>query len=306
MRRPRQAHRHEFSTSTAQLQDDTARQRSAAGALTFGMARVLPRISFNSSTFVRLLSELAEADVEVSRQPFAERLGLWLDWTAAIPLAAALHASAPAPAIASDAAWAPPKPCAAGAAAADAMARVRAEVAQAITTDTVLTARATASASDNRQAMPAAGVATDLGSNFLPYRRCYQAHQRLMQARIAALRAQVREALAGRSAALGTLAALDGVLDQALAARERSLLATVPSLLEARFARLQRAHLAAQARLPGFDSAAPGPAQPAQPDAWLALACKDMQNVLMAEMDIRLQPVVGLVDALCNGLATQT
>ena len=269
------------------------------------MARVLPRISFNSSTFVRLLSELAEVDVEVPRQPFAERLGLWLDWTAAIPLSAALHASAPAPAMAPalDAASAQPGPSAAGMAAADAMARVRAEVAQAITTDAVLTARASANAAGAR---PAASVATDHGSDFLPYRRCYQAHQRLMQFRIAALRAQVREALAGQSAALSTLAALDGVLDQALAARERSLLATVPSLLEARFARLQRAHWAAQARLPGSDCPAPGPAQPAPPDAWLALACKDMQNVLMAEMDIRLQPVVGLVDALCNGVATQT
>ena len=282
--------------------------------MSFGTARDLPRISFNSSTFVRLLSELAEADVEVSRQPFAERLGLWLDWTAAIPLSAALHSSAPTPAMASDAASTQPDPSVAGMVATDALARVRAELAQAIATDAVLTtkasakasANASASASGGRLAVPEAGVATDHGSDFLPYRRCYQAHQRLMQFRIAALRAQVREALAGQSAALGTLAALDGVLDQALAARERSLLATVPSLLEARFARLQRAHWAAQARLPGSDCPAPGPAQPAPPDAWLALACKDMQNVLMAEMDIRLQPVVGLVDALCNGVATQT
>lgn len=286
------------------------------------MARDLPRISFNSSTFVRLLSELAEADVEVSRQPFAERLGLWLDWTAAIPLSAALHASAPTPAMATDAASSTqPDPSVAGAAAADALARVRAELAQAIATDAVLTARAlanppdasarasvnvSASASGGRLAMPAAGVATDHGSDFLPYRRCYQANQRLMQVRIAALRAQVREALAEQSAALGTLAALDGVLDQALAARERSLLATVPSLLEARFVRLQQAHLAAQARLPGSDWPAPGPAQPAPPDAWLARACGEIQTVLVAEMDIRLQPVVGLVDALSNGVATQT
>ena len=278
--------------------------------MSFGTARDLPRISFNSSTFVRLLSELAEADVEVSRQPFAERLGLWLDWTAAIPLSAALHSSAPTPAMASDAASTQPDPSVAGMAATDALARVRAELAQAIATDAMLTtkasAKASASASGGRLAVPEAGVATDHGSDFLPYRRCYQAHQRLMQFRIAALRAQVREALAGQSAALSTLAALDGVLDQALAARERSLLATVPSLLEARFARLLRAHLAAQARLPGSDCPAPGPAQPAPPDAWLALACKDMQNVLVAEMDIRLQPVVGLVDALCNGVATQT
>ncbi len=264
------------------------------------MARAAPRISFNSSTFIRLLSELAVAEVEVSRQPFAERLGLWLDWTAAIPLSAALHAAAPAPA--PDTASAKPAAGAAGTAAAEAMARVRAEVVQAIATDALLTSPVPGT----RQAPSAASADGGHNTDFSPYRRCYQAHQRLMQARIAPLRAQVRETLAGQSAALGKLAALDGVLDQALAARERSLLATVPSLLAARFARLQRAHLAKRATPPGFESPGQGPQRQTQTDDWLALACREMQSVLEAEMDIRLQPVQGLVEALSNGVATQT
>jgi hypothetical protein len=284
------------------------------------MARASPRISFNSSTFTCLLSELAVAEVDASRQPFAERLGLWLDWTAAIPLSAALHAGAPAPGWVLSSASAVLSASAAGKVAAEAMARVQAEITQAIATDALLTAGTPRSAPGTRAATSAASVTPDDSHDFSPYRRCYQAHQQGMQVRITALRAQVRQALAGQSAALGKLAALDGVLDQALAVRERSLLATVPSLLQARFAQLRRAHLAAQARPPGSESPGPdpgpGPATapapdpapepPTQPQAWLALARREMQNMLMAEMELRLQPVEGLLEALCTEAAAPT
>jgi hypothetical protein len=272
------------------------------------MARLSPRISFNSSTFIRLLSELAVDDVEVPRQPFAERLGLWLDWTAAIPLSAALQASAPAPALtqhgasAASATDATDATDAVGQAETDAVARVRAEIAQAIATDPVLTAPLPGAP----QARPSASAVVVERFDFLPYQRCYQAHQRLMQARIAPLRAQVRATLARQSAALAKLAALDAVLDRALALRERSQLATVPALLATRFARLQQAHLAAQAITQGCERPGPDPGQPPPADAWLVPACREMQSVLAAELDIRLQPVLGLVDALCNRLTTQT
>ena len=59
-----------------------------------------------------------------------------------------------------------------------------------------------------------------------------------MAAAVGPLRASARAVLSGRSAALRQLAALDAVLDQALAAREASLLATVPVLLGKRFVQL--------------------------------------------------------------------
>ena len=264
------------------------------------MARALPRISFNSSTFIRLLSELAVADVQASRQPFAERLGLWLDWTAAIPLSAALHASAAAPAQSGAAVGL--LATAAGTAAAEAIVRVRAEVSRTITTDAVLTVGTAGS----QPRVPAADGPADKGVDFSPYRRCYQAHQRLMQLRIAPLRAQARDALAGLSPALRQLAALDGVLDQALAARERSLLASVPALLERRFEHLQQAHQAAQARHTALSSPGPAADPGLPPNAWLALACAEMQGLLLAEMEFRLQPALALVDALSNEVAPQT
>ena len=258
------------------------------------MARALPRISFNSSTFIRLLSELAGADVEASTQPFAERLGLWLDWTAAMPLSAALQASAAAPLVGAALA-------SGAAAAAKAITLARAELSHSIATDSVLTS-GTAAAAGPHQPTPATGGPTDNGVDFLTYRRCYQAHQRLMQARIAPLRAQARNALAARSPALAKLAALDSVLDEALGARERNLLASVPALLERRFERLQQAHLGAQATTPAPEGPAPAP----QSHDWLAGYCKEMQGVLLAEMDIRLQPTWGLVETLCNEVTRQT
>lgn len=127
-----------------------------------------------------------------------------------------------------------------------------------------------------------------------PYRRHYLARQRTMEARIGPLRAHVRAALAGVSSPLNRLAALDAVLDDALRARERSLLSTVPLLLERRFDNLRKAHHATSAETPVADE--PGP--PLQPPAWLAVYCKDMQAVLLAELGLRLQPAEGLLDAL--------
>ena len=94
-----------------------------------------------------------------------------------------------------------------------------------------------------------------------------------MERRIAPLRAQVRRALVLRSAALGRIAVLDQLLEQALAARERQLLSALPAWLDRR---LQR--------------------EPA-PIAQI------MQPLLHAELAHRLQPVDGMLAAL-QGSAT--
>ena len=35
--------------------------------------------------------------------------------------------------------------------------------------------------------------------------------------------------------------------------------------------------------------------------AWLSRFCNELQTVLLAELDVRLQPTVGLIEALHNG-----
>lgn len=234
------------------------------------MVKAGPRIGFNSAALIRLLADLAQTEPAPSKQPLAERLGLWLGWADAIALATALNG----PAAVMAGAVAP----AARAVAAD-LARVRADLAQAIGTDAGL------AGSDGP-----GGHAAD----FAPFRRHYQAQQRVMAARISPLRARVRAALAGASPRLSQLAALDATLDHALGARERSLLAAVPSWLEKRFHHLRQAHQATPAAAPAPGSAAQCP----PPAAWRTVFCNEVQAVLHAEIDLRLQPVDGLVEAL--------
>ncbi|WP_167784625.1 DUF3348 family protein [Ramlibacter rhizophilus] len=117
---------------------------------------------------------------------------------------------------------------------------------------------------------------------FAPLRRLYLHQQRLMEAKIAPLRVQLRSALAGAaSPRLRQLATLDAALEQMLHAREQKLLAGVPAWLQARFATL-RAEGAA-----------------GSPDGLAAIG-REMRQLLLAELDLRLQPVRGLLGALAQ------
>src|SRR5437868_5770758 len=82
-------------------------------------------------------------------------------------------------------------------------------------------------------------------------------------------------------------------LRQRRGASVRSLLGAVPGLLEGHFARLRQAEQAALAA-----PQATGESTALTPGAWLNVFRKDMRSVLLAELDIRLQPVEGLLAAL--------
>ena len=87
---------------------------------------------------------------------------------------------------------------------------------------------------------------------------------------------------------LGTGGISHEILEKALEAREHSLLATVPAMLEKRFKRLR------QAALPAPDA----PETDAAPMAWLPVFHQDIRDLLLAELDFRFQPVDGLLEAL--------
>lgn len=110
---------------------------------------------------------------------------------------------------------------------------------------------------------------------FGPYRRRQQDLQRQMEQMVGALRDHVRQALARRSPRLRQLAALDAAMEQLLARREQALLPAAPSLLERRFA---------EAR--------------AQDGAWREAYGQEWRQLLLAELELRLEPVAGLIDAL--------
>ncbi len=144
--------------------------------------------------------------------------------------------------------------------------------------------------------MPKPGVAPEVAAAYEPYRRFHLAHQAEMEPGIRALRSRLRQALVGASARLRQLAALDEALDRILASREHQLLATLPSLLEKRFEQLLAAH---QQALPDRGQA-DAPLLWMQPGGWLAAFCEELQAVLIAELDLRLQPTLGLIEAWHN------
>ena len=255
------------------------------------------RPGVNSSTLVRLLAELAAPELADSRQSFAERLGAWLGWADAISLSAVLNGAA--------AGTAEPQPAtpfsiALALAAADESAhsvavgqaaRVRADLIRSISVDSLFMTPKPGLPSLPVQvpaSVPASTAASDSEADFLPYRRSHARHQRAMATRIASLRIDVRTLLAQTSPALGRLAALDAAMDEMLGVHERGLLSTVPAMLQKRFDKLHRAQ--------------PAALQPAtaahRPAAWMQGFGKDMQAVLLAELELRMQPVEGLLEAL--------
>lgn len=194
----------------------------------------------------------------VPRAPVAERLGAGLGWADAIGLSQVL--AAPPGGEADEAA----RRDALGWAGA-ALERLQAELAAAF--DDALLAR------ESAEPAPDAVPLADL---LAPYRLHHAQQQRSMAARVGTLRERLRPRLAESSGALARLAQLDALLERAVVAQERPRLAALPALLTRR----AEAHHAAD------------------PRRWRARFWADLQRLLHAELDLRLQPVQGLIDAL--------
>lgn len=239
------------------------------------MTQSSPGTNFNSSRLVRFLAELSIVDAAESKQAFAERLGQWLDFADAIALHAA-HASAAAQRSGAESSTLP--------ALANEFAAARAAWASSI------------AASCAKWPTSSSVADPDSAAAYEPYRRFYSAQQGEMDVAIRPWRNKARRALAQVGGKLGQLAALDAALDKILSARERQLLATVPALLERRFALLASAHRQRLAETGQADD----PGLWMQAGGWLADFGKELAMVLLAELDLRLQPTVGLIEALSN------
>lgn len=150
-------------------------------------------------------------------------------------------------------------------------------------------------------------------TGYAPWRRRHQELQRQMEQMIGALRAHVRGELERSSVALRQLAALDAAFEPILAPREQALLPATAALLEQRYRALRRDHPADDSEggdgdVPGVDvadTAASAPAarpaavraQARKQPTWLTLFESDWRQALRAELQLRLEPVTGLVEA---------
>ncbi len=108
------------------------------------------------------------------------------------------------------------------------------------------------------------------------YGKFYASHQREMDGRVRGLQERVRDNLMGASPALAELAQLDAALNDALAVHSRQLFSAIPGVV------ISRAE-----HLLGSEAGDITPRIRA-----------DIQGLLLAEVEARLLPVQGLVEAL--------
>jgi hypothetical protein len=135
---------------------------------------------------------------------------------------------------------------------------------------------------------------------FEPYRRFYTAHQRQMETSLQTLRSQVRGQLSKGVPSLQKLATLDAAFESILSEREALLLGKVVKLQEKRFTQALKKHtqqlsqLQAEATAEGAEASS---ATAVSPLPWLLPLRQAMSTALLAELDTRMQPVLGLVEA---------
>jgi hypothetical protein len=244
------------------------------------MVQATQRTSIRGPTFIRLLARLTDVDAPPSKQSLSDRLSHWLDWRHALALSTALDGK-PAAVIADAPSF--------GSAEENECVRVRTSLAQAIAgAPELAVSRLGGTEHQVTEEASASGTV-----DYTVFRQRYVALQRSMQAATGNLRGRLRDMLAETSTDMARLAKVDAVMELALSPREQMLMASVPSLLGEHFERLRQAEQTMPAD-PQVSEHTPTSA----PRAWLDVFRKDMQSVLLAELDVRFQPVEGLLAAL--------
>ena len=247
------------------------------------MTQVLPRPRLHSSALLHFLAEKGMVNAATEPGDVGQRLGDWLNFRQAIALQGFMGSV--------DTSSTPPV---------QATVRVNAAVLRA----RFAKVRAALEQSIVQGTPPAPGMAhielpppelvqpIDPRSAFDPFRRYCTGQQRQMETVIRSLRAQVRGMLAKGTTPHRQLAALDALFENILLEREARLLGQLASEFEKRFAKALKPHLQQLVSAAEADEPAP------RAQTWLAPLCEDMRTALLAELDLRLQPVQGLIEAL--------
>ena len=292
------------------------------------MLQAPQRTGLSGPTLIRLLTRLTEVDAPESRQPLSDHLSQWLGWTDAIALSAALNNRPPAIAPGARAfSSAEEREC----------ERVRTTLADAIASDTAATAAkrqmpgqvsakvAALQADDadysnfrQRYLSLQHTMETSIG-NLRSRLRGMLAAKTPEMTRLAVVDAIMDRALLPRERTLlGAIPKLlQGHFDRLRLAEQAALEAAAQAQAETGVPAGTADEPAADAQAPAApggsatdDAPAAAPAQAAAcaapqpalsaptPGAWLETFRKDMRSVLLAELDVRLQPVEGLLATL--------
>lgn len=259
---------------------------------------------FGSSRLVRLLQDWAQVDGESPRQDVAERLSHWLSAADAVQLDGSLHAieSYPAQTKLSGQAVDTRE-------VGDLINQTKAELTDLITAKVAAkvmpngtrsdTPKAVLSAASERHHMDASlqgnldAEDARVEAQYAPHYQRYQSLQKQMESTLMALRTQVRQKLSKGSPSLRQLVALDAVMVQMLGTREQKLWAAVPVYLERRLTHWRQHHERTLAASGQEDD----PIRWRQAGGWIHAFQHDMREMLLAELNLRLQPILGLMEA---------
>lgn len=247
------------------------------------MTRVSPCTRLHSSELLRFLTSQGMVDAGVDAGDVGQRLGDWLHFRHAIALQAFIGEM-------DDPAAVPATPT----------ARVDASVLR----QRFAQVRSALEQSITEGGAPAPGMPRiepptselehpiDPKTAFDPLRRYCTGHQRQMENIIRSLRLQLRGMLDKGSTPHKQLATLDAIFENVLLERETRLLGHIPPGFEKRFSKALQQHMKQLFEAAEADEPAPRTAP------WLQPLLDDLRTALLAELDLRLQPVLGLIEAL--------
>jgi hypothetical protein len=128
---------------------------------------------------------------------------------------------------------------------------------------------------------------------YAPYKRRHLDLQRQMEQMISALREHVREVLSLAAPPLPQLAVLDAAMHKVVEPREHTILTGAVAVLERRFETLRKCHVKDVDEAGREDD----PGTWRRPGEWLHVFEEEWRRALLAELQLRLEPVAGLVEA---------
>jgi hypothetical protein len=236
------------------------------------------------SKLVRLLSEYKMTNIEVSHNNFAERLGLLVDLSDSVTLSESLRAI--------------PKM---SHKLADGKVDAKCDhlVQEFLTQRSIIFKSILKSFDLNavfipfKLPAPTSNTSNKEAINFDPYKRFYLLHQSELDFKTEKLRTFVRKIITDRSLNLAQLAELDKTFSQSMMVHTRKRFSIVPKLLEIRFKQLFSEYRETFKDSDFVDK----PLFWINETGWLTQFYSEMQQLLLAEFDVRLQPIIGLVEA---------
>jgi hypothetical protein len=253
--------------------------------------------SLNNSRLVRLLSDLNVSGIKTSYANFAEKFGQMFHFSSAVTLSRALEND-------SGIGFKPAE--IQGSEVRDVFFSGQAELVRFIAAGFVPSSRH----SDDPLPAPASlhayyemtgvfsakqkGKAKKQETAYEPYRKFYTNRQSGIDIKVQHLRSEIRELISGFSPALAQLARIDKALFTSLSDASSETFAVIPKFLEKHFIHLFHAHRPGLPENPGVKDLE----QWMKPGGWIFVFCSAMQELLLAELEVRLQPVVGMIESL--------